>query len=201
MTISRNSVIIAYVESINPQKQAQLTVHLPKMQTLRSTVIDAQEHPIAGAQVYATRYAETPYGHSTRLAAVQTNEAGNFQMQVLETEPRFLSLEIGKKGYFSRIYEYMDIRKMPSMIRLEKGVTVTGRVTLPRNLPSDAQFTVKVFSADIHMEPSLNPLALHKPLLSRSFSVTESAFSINGLFAENTPSILSGTASRQPAWM
>ena len=184
LTISQDGVIIAYVESINPKKQTQIAVHLPKMKTLRSTVVDAQAHPIAGAQVYATRHAETPYGHSARLAAVQTNDAGNFQMQVLETEPRHLSLEIGKKGYFSRIYEHVDIGKMPPIIQLEKGMTVKGRVALPRNLPSGAQFTVKVFPADIHMEPSLNPLTLHKPLLSRSFPVTESAFSINGLFAE-----------------
>ncbi len=184
LTISQEGVIIAYVESINPQKQTQIAVRLPKMKTLRGTVVNLQEHPITGAQVYATRHAETPHGHSTRLAAAQTDKTGHFQIQVLETEPRHLSLEIGKKGYFSRIYEHVDIGKMPSIIRLEKGMTVTGRVALPRNLPADAQFTVKVFPVDIHMEPSLNPLALHKPLLSRSFPVTASAFSINGLFAE-----------------
>ena len=184
LTISQDGVIIAYVASIHPQKQTQITVRLPKMKTLRGSVVDAQKHPIAGAQVYATRHAETPHGHSARLATALTNDAGNFQIQVLETEPRFLSLEISKKGYFSRIYEHVDIGKMPSIIPLEKGITVKGRVVLPRNLASDAQFTVKVFPADIRMEPSLNPLALHKPLLSRSFPVTESAFSINGLFAE-----------------
>ena len=184
LTISQDGVIIAYMVSINPQKQTQIAVRLPKMRTLRGTVINAQKLPITGAQVYATRYAETPHGHSARLATAQTNDAGNFQMQVLETEPRLLSLEISKKGYFSRIYEQVDIEKMPSMIPLEKGITVKGRVVLPRNLPADAQFTVKVFPADMPTESSLNPLALHKPLLSRSFPVTASAFSINGLFAE-----------------
>ena len=183
LTISQDGVIIAYVASINPQKQKQIAVRLPKMKTLHGTVVDVQGHPIAGAQIYATRHAETPHGHSTRLTTAQTNDVGNFQMQVLETEPQFLSLEISKKGYFSRIYEHVDIGKMPSIIPLEKGITVKGRVALPRNLPSDAQFTVKVFPADIRMEPNLNPLALHKPLLSRSFPVTASAFSIDGLFA------------------
>ena len=184
LTISQDGVIIAYMASINPQKQTQIAARLPKMKTLRGRVVDTQKHPIVGAQVYATRYAETPHGHSARLATAQTDDAGNFQMQVLETEPRFLSLEISKKGYFSRIYEHVDIGKMPSIIPLERGVTVKGRVALPENLPSDAQFTVKVFPADIRMEPNLNALALHKPLLSRSFPVTASAFSINGLFAE-----------------
>ena len=184
LTISQDGVIIAYMVSINPQKQTQIAVRLPKMKTLRGTVVDAQAHPIAGAQVYATRYAEIPHGHSARLATAQTNEAGNFQMQMLETEPRLLSLEISKEGYFSRIYEHVDIGKMPSMIALEKGITIKGRVVLPRGLPSDAQFTVKVFPTDGRMEPNLNPLALHIPLLSRSFPVTASAFSINGLFAE-----------------
>ena len=100
LTISQDGVIIAYMASINPQKQTQIAVRLPKMKTLRGTVVDAQAHPIAGAQVYATRYAEIPHGHSARLATAQTNEAGNFQMQMLETEPRLLSLEISKRGLF-----------------------------------------------------------------------------------------------------
>ena len=43
---------------------------------------------------------------------------------------------------------------------------------------------MKVFPADTRMEPSLNPLALHKPLLSRYFPATESAFVVDGLFGE-----------------
>ena len=184
LTISRNDVIIAYVESINPQKQAVVSIRLPKLETLRGTVVEAHERPIVGAQIYATRHTGTPYGHSAILAAAQTDDAGNFQMQVLATEPRLLSLEVGKRGYFSRIYENVDIGKMPPIVRLEKGVTVKGRVILPQDLPADAQFIVKVFPADTHKEPSLNPLALHKPLLSRYFPATESAFVVDGLFAE-----------------
>ena len=184
LTISRNDVIIAYVESINPQKQAEVSIRLPKLETLRGTVVDEQAHPIAGALIYATRHTETPSAHSAIFAAAQTDDAGNFQMQVLATEPRLLSLQVSKRGYFSRIYENVDIEKMPPIVRLEKGITVKGRVILPQDLPSDAQFTVKVFSADTQMEPSLNPLALHKPLLSRYFPVTESAFVVDGLFAE-----------------
>lgn len=197
LTISRNDVIIAYVESINPQKQAEVAIRLPKLETLRGTVVDAQAHPIAGAQIYATRHTETPSGHSAILAAAQTDDAGNFQMLVLATEPRLLSLEVSKRGYFSRIYENVDIRKMPPMVRLEKGVTVKGHVILPQGLPADAQFTVKVFPADTQsldtqMEPSLNPLALHKPLLARYFPVTESAFRVDGLFAEKYTLYITG---------
>ena len=184
LTISENNVIIAYVEAINPQDQTEVSIRSPKIETFRGTIVDTQARPIVGAQVYATRHAETSYGHSARLAATQTDSAGNFQIQVLETDPRFLSLEISKRGYFSRIYEHVDLGKMPSIIQLEKGITVKGRVVLPPNLPSDAQFTVKVFPADMPTASSMNPLALHKPLLSRSFPVTASAFSINGLFAE-----------------
>ena len=184
LTISRNDGIIAYVESINPQKQAEISIRLPKLETLRGAVVEAHERPVGGAQIYATRHTETPSGHSAILAAAQTDDAGDFQMQVLATEPRLLSLEVSKSGYFSRIYENVDIQKMPPTIRLEKGVTVKGRVLLPQDLLSDAQFTVKVFPADTEMEPSLNPLMLHKPLLSRYFPVTESAFVVDGLFAE-----------------
>ena len=183
LTISRNDVIIAYVESINPEKQTEISIRLPKLETLHGTVVDRQAHPITGAVIYATRHTEIPHGHSAILAAAQTDDAGNFQMQVLETEPQLLSLEISKRGYFSRIYENVDIEKMPPIVRLEKGVTVTGRVILPQDLPADAQFTVKVFPADIQLEPSLNPLGLYKPLLARYFPVTEPAFVIDGLFA------------------
>ena len=182
LTISRNGLIIAFVESINPQKQTQISVHLPKLKTLRGTVVDAQERPIAGAQIHATRHTET--GHSALLSSAQTNEAGNFQIEVLETQPRLLSLEVSKKGYFSRVYENVDIGKMPPILPLKKGESVKGRVILPQNIPADGQYTVKVFPIDAQMEPSLNPLVLHRPILSKHFPVAESAFVVDGLFAE-----------------
>lgn len=192
LTISRNDVIMDYVAAINPQKQPEIAIRLSKLETLRGTVVDAQAHPIAGARLYATRHAETPHGHTAILAAAQTDETGNFQMHVLETEPHLLSLQVSKSGYFSRIYENVDIEQMPPMIPLEKGVTVKGRVSLPQDLPAEAQFTVTVFRAGTQMEPSLNPLALHKPLLSKYFPVTESAFVIEGLFAEKYILYISG---------
>ena len=184
LTISRNDVIIAYVVSINPQKQQEVSITLPKMETLRGKVVDEQERPIADAKVYATRHTETPNGHSALLATAQTDDAGNFKMQVLETEPRFLSLEVSKKSYFSRVYENVAIRKMSPIVRIKKGATINGRVLLPQDLPSDAQYTVKVFPEHVRMEPNLNPLALHKPLLSRYFPVTAATFVVDGLFAE-----------------
>lgn len=184
LTISRNGLIIAFIESIHPQKQTQISIHLPQLNTLRGTVVDAQERPVAGAQIHATRHAETSHGHGARLSSVQTNEAGNFRMEVLKTEPRLLSLEVGKKGYFSRVYENVDIGKMPSMLPLKKGASVRGRVILPQNVPADGQYIVKVFPIDAQMNPSLNPLVLHRPILSRRFPVAESAFVVDGLFAE-----------------
>lgn len=184
LTISRDGVIIAYVASIDPQKQDQISVRLPTMETLHGKVVDTQERPIAEAQIYVTRRSETPQAHGAHLAATQTDETGNFRIQVLETEPQFLSIEARKRGYFSRVYENVDIGKMPSILRLEKGVTLEGHVILPQGLPTDAQYAVKVFRADANMEPSLNPLALQKPLLSRYFPATEPTFTIEGLFAE-----------------
>ena len=184
LTVSQNDVIIAYVASVNPRKQAQVSVRIAKLETLRGKVVNAQERPIVGAQIYATRHSETPEGHDVVLAATQTDDAANFQIQVPETEARFLSLEVSKSGYFSRIYENVDIEKMPSIIPLEKGITVEGRVILPADVHLDAQYTVKVFPAYTQMEPSLNPLALHKPFLSKSFPVTASAFIMDRLFAE-----------------
>ena len=184
LTISRDGVIIAYIASMDPQKQDQIAVRLPMLQTLRGKVVDTQERPIAEAQIYATRRPETPQAHGAQLAATQTDETGNFQITVLETEPQFLSIRVSKKGYFSRVYENVDIGKMPAIIQLEKGATVQGHVILPQGLPSDAQYVVKVFQADADMKPSLNPLALQKPILSKYFPATESTFTIDGLFAE-----------------
>ena len=183
LTISENSVIIALVDSINPQEQTQISIELPKLKTLHGTVVDTQERPITEAQIYATRHRETPYGHSARLASAQTDNTGNFQIQVLETEPQHLSLEISKKGYFSRVYENVEIGKAPLIVPLEKGLTVGGHVILPRDISPEAHYAVKVFSVDAQMEPSLNPLVLHKPLLSRHFPATEPVFTVDGLFS------------------
>lgn len=184
LTISRDGVIIAFIASIDPRKQDPISVRLPATETLRAKVVDTQERPIAGAQIYATRRPETPQAHGALLASTQTDKTGDFQIQVLETEPQLLAIEVSKKGYFSRVYENVDIGKMPPIIRLEKGVTLEGRVVLPQGLPADAQYAVKVFRADADMKSSLNPLALQKPILSRYFPVTESTFTIDGLFAE-----------------
>ena len=183
LTISRNGLIIAFIESIHPQKQSQMSVRLPQLQTLRGTVVDTLERPIAGVQIHATRHAETPHGHSARLSSAQTDGVGNFLIEVLETEPRLLSLEVSKKGYFSRVYENVDLGKMPSMLPLKEAMRMTGHVILPQNIPADGQYTVKVFPIDSQMESSLNPLVLHRPILSKHFPVTDSTFVVDGLFA------------------
>lgn len=182
LTISQNGVIIAFVDAINPQAQTQISIRSPKLKTLSGTVVDTQEHPIIEAQIYATRHRETSHGHSVLLASAQTDDTGNFQILVLETEPQRLSLEISKKGYFSRVYENVKISKELLIVPLEQGLTVKGHVILPQDISSDAHYVVKVFPSDAPMEPSLNPLVLHKPLLSRHFPATESAFIIDGLF-------------------
>lgn len=183
LTIYQKGVIIAFVDAIHPQGQPRIAIHLPELNTLYGTVVDTQERPIAEAQIHATRHRETPSGHSARLASAQSDDMGNFQIQVLETEPQRLSLEISKRSYFSRVYENVEIGKQPLIVPLEKGMTVKGRVILPRNIAADAHYAVKVFRADAQMEPSLNPLALHKPLLSRHFPAAASTFSIDGIFS------------------
>ena len=182
LTIHQNGVIIAFVDAINPQTQPQISIHLLKLRTLHGMVIDTQERLITDAHIYATRYRETPSGHSVRLTSTQTDNMGNFQMQVLETEPQHLSLAISKKGYFTRIYENVEIGEQPLIVPLEKGLTIKGHVTLSRDISSDAYYVVKVFPADTQMEPSLNPLALRKPLLARHFPATAPVFTVDGLF-------------------
>ena len=183
LTISQNGVIIAFINALNPQEQSQISIRLPKLRTLYGTVVDTEERPIADARIYATRHRETLFGHSVLLASAQTNGTGNFQMQVLETEAQYLSLEISKSGYFSRVYQNVVIDEKPLTALLEKGMIVKGSVVLPRDINPEAHYTVKVFPADTQMQPSLNPLVLHKPLLLRDFPATESTFTVDGLFS------------------
>ncbi len=183
LTISQNGVIIAFVDAINPQRQPRIAIRQPKLKTLHGTVVDTQERPIADAQIYATRYRETPFGHSTPLASTQSDDTGKFQMEVLETQAQYLSLEISKRGYFARVYQNIVIGEEPLIVPLEKGMTVKGHVILPEDIDPEAHYTVKVFPTNTQMEPSLNPLVLHKPLLSRYFPATESTFTVDGLFS------------------
>ena len=182
LTISRNHVILAYVEQVSPQNRQLISVRLPKLKTLRGRVVDTQQRPIAAAQLYATRHRETPHGHSALLATAQTDAHGAFQMQVLETAPRLLSLEVSKKGYFSRVYQNVDIGEEPLVVPLEKGIAIVGQVILPRDIPSDGYYAVKVFPANTPMAPVLNPLRLNRPVLSKRFPVTEPTFVLDGLF-------------------
>jgi len=184
LTVSRNHVILAFVGQVNPQNRQLISIRLSKLKTLRGTVVDTQQRPVAAAQLYAMRHRETPHGHGARLAMAQTDVHGAFQMQVLETAPRLLSLEVSKKGYFSRVYQNVAIDEEPLVVPLEKGVAIVGQVILPRDIPSDRYYAVKVFPAKTSMEPVLSPLKLNRPVLSQPFPVTEPAFVLDGLFEE-----------------
>lgn len=183
LTISQNGVIIAFVNAINPQRQPRIAIELPQLKTLHGMVVDIQERPIAASRIYVTRHRGTSFGHSVLLASGQSDNTGKFQMQVLETEAQYLSLQISKSGYFSRIYQNVVIGEEPLIVLLEKGMTVKGHVTLPADIDPETHYTVKVFPAEVPMESSLNRLVLHKPLLSRYFPATESTFTVDGLFS------------------
>ena len=184
LTISRNGVIIAFLESVNPQSKKHLKIRLPKLNTLHGTVVDAKQNPIADAQIYASRRSEIRYGHGALLAITQTDVNGAFRMQLLQAESHLLSVDVSKKGYLSRVYQNVKIGKDPLIVPLQKGYAIKGRIIFPRNIPSDGYYEVKVFSENTSMEPTLNPLILNRPLMSKQFPVTETTFVLEGLFEE-----------------
>ena len=184
LTISRNDVIIAYLEAVNPQSKKPLKIRLPKLKTLHGTVVDAQQRPIAEANLYAARRSENRYGHRALLATIQTNANGTFQMKILETEPHLLSVDVSKKGYLSKVYQNVRIGKDPLIVPLQKGFVIKGNVILPQDVPLDGYYEVKVFPVDAGMKPTLNPMTLNRPLLSKPFPITETAFVLDGLFEE-----------------
>ena len=184
LTISKNDVIIAFLESVNPQSKKPFKIRLLKLKTLHGKVVDMQQHPIAEANLYAARQSENPNGHGALLAMTQTDVNGAFRMQLLETEPHLLSVEVSKKGYLSRIYPNVKIGKDPLIVPLQKGYAIKGRIIFPRDIPSDGYYEMKVFSENTSMEPTLNPLMLNRPLMSKQFPVTETTFVLEGLFEE-----------------
>ena len=193
LTISRNSVIIVHKESVNPQSGKPLKIRLPKkLETLRGTVVDAEQRPIAGANLYAARRSETRHGHDVLLSKTQTDANGVFQMQVLKTKPHLLSLEVSKKGYLSRVYPNVELQKEPLTVPLQKGFTIKGRVILPRNVSPDGYYVVNLFPEAAKMEPTLNPLGLNRPLLSKRFPVTQPTFVLDGLFEEKYSLYIAG---------
>ncbi len=184
LTISRNGVIIAFLESVNPQSKKPLKIRLSKLKTLHGTVVDPQQRPIAEANIYASRRSENPYGHDALLSTTQTDTNGIFQIQLIDTKPHLLSVEVSKKGYLSRIYPNVAIGKDPLIVPLQKGYDIKGRVILPRNVPSDGYYEVKVFPENTSMEPTLNPLTLNRPIMSKRFPVTEPTFKLDGILEE-----------------
>ncbi len=184
LTISRNDVIVAYVETVHPESRNRISVRLPQLKRLHGKVVDGQQMPIAAAEISATRYSEAPSAHSALLTKAETEADGTFEMQVLETQAQLLSVDIGKSGYFSTVYENVEIAAVPLLVTLEKGVTLTGQLILPMNVPLDGYYGVKIFPADAQIRTTLNPLTLQKPLLSKWFPVTQSNFTIESLFAE-----------------
>ncbi len=192
LTISRDGVIIAFLESVNPQNKKHLKIRLPKMNTLHGKVVDMQQSPIAEANLYAARQSENPKGHGAILTMTQTDVNGAFRMQLLHTEPHLLSVEVSKKGYLSRVYPNVKIGKDPLIVPLQKGYAIKGRIIFPVDIPSDGYYEVKVFSENTSMVPTLNPLMLNKPLMSKQFPVTETTFVLDGLFEEKYKLYITG---------
>ncbi|MYG00373.1 hypothetical protein F4212_14755 [Candidatus Poribacteria bacterium] len=192
LTIHQNGVIIAFLDTVNPQKKKPIKIRLPKLKILNGEVIDTQNRPIADANIYAARRRENPYGHGTILSQTQTNNKGLFQMQLLETEPHLLTLEVTKTGYLTSVYPKVEIGNKPLQISLKKGFAIRGRVVLPHDLASDGFYEVKVFPINTGLETTLNPLSLNKPLVSRRFPVAETTFVLNGLFEEEYKLFLVG---------
>lgn len=184
LTISRDDVIIAFLESVNPQTKKPLKIRLPKLKTLHGKVVDMQQRLIAEANLYAARQSENPNGHGAILNMTQTDVNGVFRMQLLQTEPHLLSVEVSKKGYLSRVYPNVKIGKNPLIVPLQKGYAIKGRIIFSRDIPSDGYYEVKVFPENTSMEPTLNPLMLNRPLMSKQFPVAETTFVLDGLFEE-----------------
>ena len=113
-------------------------------------------------------------------------------MKILETESHLLSLDVSKKGYLARVYRNVKIGKEPLVVPLEKGFAIKGRVILPHDVPPDRYYEVKVFPEKAKMAPTLNPQALNRPLMSKSFPVTETSFILDGLFEEKYKLFIDG---------
>ena len=120
----------------------------------------------------------------TKQRQTQTDANGTFQMQVLETKPHLLSLNVSKKGYLSKVNQNVKIGKEPLIVLLQEAFVIKGRVFLPRDVPIDEYYYVKVFPKDVKMEPTLNPRTLIRPLMSRRFPITETSFVLDGLLEE-----------------
>ncbi len=181
LTVVQNNGIIAYRETVNPKTDNPLHIQLPELMVLHGSVVDTQQQPLSDVQVRTTLHPKESSGHGTHLAMTQTDEKGVFNLQVIAAADALLSVEVSKKGYFSRVYPNVNIRKDPLIVTLEKGNTIKGNVIVPADTTA-AYYDVKVFSIDVEMTPKLDPLALNKPLMSRRFDVSAQEFVLNGLF-------------------
>ena len=181
LTVAQNDAIIAYLETVNPQTDNPLHIQLPKLNALHGSVVDTQQQPLADVQVRTTLHAKESGGHGARLAMTQTNEEGVFNMQVIAAADALLSVEVSKKGYLSRVYPHVNIRKNPLIVTLKKGHAIKGNAIVPKRTTA-AYYDVKVFPIDVEMTPKLDPLALNKPIMSRRFDVSAQEFVLDGLF-------------------
>ncbi len=181
LMVSRNNITVAFWESVNPQKQPYVNIRLKKTQTLRGRVVGVNQQPLADAQIRAMFLPRLQGGHGARLATAQTDAKGLFQLQVLKTEPALLSVDVSRSGYFSRAYQNVHITKEELVVPLEKGVALKGRVLIPLDIPSNGYYAVKLFPANLQIDPVINPFLLRKPLLSKWFQVSETTFTFDGL--------------------
>lgn len=184
LTISRNNVLIAFLDSVNPLNKQQINIHVPKLKTLQGRVVSFRERPIPDVQLYAAHRSEIRNGHGAPISITKTDANGTFQMQLLETKPHLLSVEVSKKGYLSKVYRNVKIGKDPLIVSLEKGYDIKGHVIFPQNIQSEGYYEVKVFPENTPMKPTLNPFGLIRPTVSRHFPLTQPTFILEGLLEE-----------------
>ncbi len=184
LTISQNNVIIALIDSINPLNKNPLKIPLPKLKILQGKVVDTQQRPVVDVDVLATRRSENPHGHGVILSMTHTDVNGIFRLQLVDTKPNLLSVEVSKRGYLSNVYPNIEIGNKPLVVTLKEGYDIKGHVILPQDIPSDGFYEVKVFAENAEMAPTLNPLLLNKPLILKRFPVSETTFVLDGLFDE-----------------
>ena len=124
LTISRNNVIIAFLESVNPQSKKTLKIRVPKMQTLYMARSLIRSNRILLQMRISIQHAAA----KTRTDTVHSfsNDANGCKWYfpnaaVIETKPHLLSVEVSKKGYLSRVYSNVKIGKEPLIVPLQKG--------------------------------------------------------------------------------
>ena len=167
LTVSQGGVVRQFIESVHPQQTSQIDVRLGPMRKVQGRVLGMQSEPLEEASVRLRYMPSVQEISSVLLDACPTDAQGIFELRVPKALSATLTLSVSKQAYLSKSYQNIDVGQASLIVVLQRGASIQGRVFVAPGMDLSKGYAVKLFPAEMPMQPSITTWTLPRPLVSQ----------------------------------